>query len=105
MMEISAHELLEQMQGDSPPLIVDVRSGFEYASGHLPGALHLPFWQIPMRAAGKISDKKASLVLYCQHGPRAVLAGFLLKRLGYQKVALLKGHMSRWCHERRVVER
>jgi len=104
-MQISANELLKQMQDDAPPLIIDVRSSFEFKSGHLPGALHLPFWQIPFRAVNKISDKQNFIVLYCQHGPRAILAGFLLKLFGYQRITLLEGHMSQWYHERRVVDR
>jgi hydroxyacylglutathione hydrolase len=35
-------------------------------------------------------------VVYCEHGPRAVLARSLFLMLGVRPVAYLKGHMSAW---------
>ncbi len=34
------------MEGDAPPLLLDVRNADKYAAGHLPGAAHLPLSQI-----------------------------------------------------------
>lgn len=89
---ISAAALCEALQGQSPPRVIDVRSALEYRSGHIPGARHLPFW----RAAAASLPPGEPLVLCCEHGPRAVLAGFLLRRKITAPLQLLEGHMHGW---------
>ena len=45
-MEIAAPILLEQIEKKTAPTIIDVRSEKEFADGHVPGALHIPFHRI-----------------------------------------------------------
>ncbi len=40
---ISQNDLLQQI-ANNPPVIIDVRSTAEYMAGHIPNALHIPFW-------------------------------------------------------------
>lgn len=89
-------ELVQRIKSAHPPTIVDVRSGFEFNSGHIPGAIHLPAWKILLRMGNLPADKSAELVVTCEHGPRAQLAMGLLHTVGYKNVVLLAGHMSRW---------
>jgi len=93
---IQPKELLKRMKAKNPPAIIDVRSGFEFKAGHIPGALHAPFWKILLRLARLPSDKNAELVVTCEHGPCAQSAKGLLGFLGYRNVALLSGHMAAW---------
>lgn len=89
-------ELLKQLKGKQPPLVVDVRSGTEYRAGHLPGALHLPLWKVLFRMTGGLAqDKGRQLVLYCESGPRAELVGSMLTKRGYL-VRFLDGDMAGW---------
>lgn len=37
-------QLLELIKNRTAPVIVDVRSQWEYESGHIPGAQHIPFY-------------------------------------------------------------
>ena len=93
---ITREDLLRQMQEGTAPLIVDVRSQAEYDRDHLPGALHIPFYTISS-GLGKIGRLKSEpLVLYCEHGPRAGIAGFSLFFSGYDTVYSLEGHMKGW---------
>jgi hydroxyacylglutathione hydrolase len=103
-MEISPEELADQLASGRQKIIIDVRSRFEYLSGHLPGAIHLPFWQIPFRLSQLAIEKDSSLIIYCEHGPRALLARKILNLSGYINVFCLKGHMGRWRREERPVE-
>jgi rhodanese-related sulfurtransferase len=93
---ITRDELLKEMQGDKPPLIVDVRSQGEYDRDHVPGAVHIPFYSVGsgLRAFGLA--KEDPVVLYCEHGPRSGIAGFSLYLSGYEKVYSLEGHMKGW---------
>ena len=68
----------------------------EYESGHVPGALHLPFYAMWSRHAEIKGKPEDPVVLYCEHGPRAGLAKFALWTLGHEQLVYLEGHMSGW---------
>jgi hydroxyacylglutathione hydrolase len=89
-------ELLKRIKSKQPLSILDVRSGFEFRSGHISGAIHAPTWKILLKLAGIPSDRDSELVVTCEHGPRALLAKGLLGAFGYRNVTLLEGHMSAW---------
>jgi rhodanese-related sulfurtransferase len=89
-------ELLKRMKSNDAPSVVDVRTGFEYKAGHIPGALHAPTWKIVLRLAPLPKDKSTELVVLCELGPRAKIAKALLGSLGYRNITLLDGHMSGW---------
>jgi|GEM_PF-475164 len=102
---VPAAELASRIESGNSPLILDTRSSFEYSSGHIPGALHFPFWQA-FFADQQILDrcKTEPVVVYCQHGPRATFAGFALRRLGCRTVLELEGHMAGWSQQQFPVE-
>ena len=87
------------------PVIIDVRSGFEFAAGHIPGALHLPLLKCLFRVRQEVPDREREVVLYCEHGPRAGLVKGLLGALGYRSTRCLDGHMHRWRRDRRKIEK
>lgn len=89
-------ELAEKITAGHPPVVVDVRTGFEFRSGHIPGALHAPTWKIMLRLAALPADKRTEMVVLCELGPRAVMARGLLGFLGYRNTLLLSGHMAAW---------
>lgn len=93
---IMRDDLLKEMQGDNPPLIVDVRSQGEYDRDHVPGAVHIPFYAIGSGLRDIGHAKQDPVVLYCEHGPRAGIAGLSLLLSGYDKVYSLEGHMKAW---------
>jgi rhodanese-related sulfurtransferase len=76
-------------------MILDVRSRFEYRRGHVPGAIHLPFWAAAFRPLPAPSPT-TQVVVYCGHGPRAWIAQALLRWRGAANVCLLQGHMAGW---------
>ena len=95
-MTLAPDELVALIAQGRAPAILDVRSDAEFAEGHVPGAMHIPFWQLPRRAVeipGRPTDR---LVVYCGHGPRAWYAKAVLRRGGFTRVELLEGHMSQW---------
>ncbi|BCR04706.1 sulfurtransferase [Desulfuromonas versatilis] len=93
---MQAKVLAKQLKAGKAPCIVDVRSGFEFRSGHIPGAVHAPALKILLRMANLPRDKEALLVVTCEHGPRAQLAKSLLGLAGYRNIELLEGHMAGW---------
>lgn len=89
-------ELARRIKSKQPPAVIDVRTGFEFRSGHISGAIHAPTWKILLRLAPLPADKETELVVTCEHGPRAGIAKGLLGAFGYRHVALLEGHMAAW---------
>jgi rhodanese-related sulfurtransferase len=37
-------------------------------------------------------------VIYCGHGPRAIIASRALRRNGFTRLTYLDGHFSQWRH-------
>ena len=89
-------ELLSAIEANQAPVIIDVRSQAEYDSGHVPGAIHVPFWWAYSPDELARVGGSELLVLYCAHGPRAGIAKFALKLSGFDNIVYLKGHMSAW---------
>jgi len=93
---ISAAELQALIESVHAPAIIDVHFGIAFASGHIPGALHLPFWLALGRARKLDIPRHKPVVVYCAHGPRAALGKLALKLAGFKRVCYLDGHMSGW---------
>ncbi len=84
------------LETGNAPLIIDVRSEAEYRAGHVPKAVHIPFWAA--FATDRLDGYPPSelLVLYCEHGPRASIAKMALYFAGFENMLYLQGHMSSW---------
>ena len=93
---ITQSALLQQIQGSFPPIIIDVRSEYEYQAGHIPTALHIQFWNTFNTEQLKNYSATQPLVLYCEHGPRAGIAKWGLSMQGFENIRYLQGHMSAW---------
>jgi rhodanese-related sulfurtransferase len=88
--------LIKLIESEQNPVIVDVRSGWEYRRDRIPGAIHLPFWRSWVANDGVNKAVTKPVIVYCEHGPRAVLAGLFLRVRGVTDIHLLKGHMLEW---------
>ena len=75
------------------PLLLDVRSSAEFASGHIDGALHLPLDQIQQDAPRLLPDPSQPLIVYCASGARSAFACAVLNQMGYRR-AMNGGGMS-----------
>jgi phage shock protein E len=65
--------------------VVDVRGSWEFADGHVEGALNIPLDEIPMRMA-EMKQLKTPLVVYCRSGNRSGMAEMILKQSGISEV-------------------
>lgn len=93
---IKGDELASQKVSEGQLTIVDVRSFDEYKSGHIPGAISIPFWSVFTRHSNIPSAHDEPIVIYCENGPRAKLAKLALRMVGFKQVVYLTGHMSSW---------
>ena len=65
--------------------VVDVRTPQEFASGHVPGAINIPYEDIARRAA-EIGPPSTPVVLYCRTGRRSGIAAEALQKAGYSRL-------------------
>lgn len=93
---IEGRELERQIADGSAPYVIDVRTPAEYAGGHVPGAVLYPIHAFPGIISSIPVAKEQPLVVYCERGPRAILAKVALTLAGYTNVRYLRGHMSNW---------
>ena len=103
MRTVSVRELkaaLEDPAGEA--LVVDVREPWEYAEGHVPGAVPMPLATVPQRAAELPADQVVYLV--CAVGARSGQAAAYLSRLGVDAVNVAGG-TGEWVSSGYPVER
>lgn len=85
-----------------PHLLLDVRTGGEFQSGHLAGAANIPVEELSRRLAELPTDMP--IVLYCRSGNRSAAAARILREAGYQNVYDLGG-IIRWQAQGYPIER
>jgi rhodanese-related sulfurtransferase len=100
--EISPQALLAFAGQTDAPLVLDVRSAEEFASGHVPAAINISHELVAARI-GEL-DPAREVVVYCERGGRAAQAAELLRGAGF-RVRHLTGDMSDWREQGLPVER
>jgi rhodanese-related sulfurtransferase len=102
---IAGDDLLHQQKAKNPPTVVDVRSSAEYESGHIPDAIHMPWWSVFYRHCDIPSDYDEPFIVYCENGPRSKAAKFGLWMMGYRKIFYLEGDLSAWKRDNLPIEK
>lgn len=79
-------------------VLVDVREDQEFASGHLPGAVHMSrgMLEFKMSANPALAPRDIAIVLYCKTSGRAALAARALAEMGYLNVLSIAGGIDAW---------
>lgn len=75
-------------------VLVDVREIEEWVGGHLPGAIHIPLNDLPVRLAEISADQP--VVVVCASGVRSLYGGQFLIENGYPEVYNLEGGTKTW---------
>jgi len=92
--EITPAELAEARKSATPPLVIDVREGWELGVAALPDVTHIPMQQIPARV-GEL-DKDRDIVVMCRSGGRSMQVAQYLAANGFRSVKNLTGGILRW---------
>ncbi|HTA36965.1 MAG TPA: rhodanese-like domain-containing protein, partial [Solirubrobacteraceae bacterium] len=93
--EVDPSEVAELMH--EGVAIIDVRETEEYATGHLPGAKHVPRSYLETRIEGIVPDRSSQVILYCASGNRSAYGARTLEQdLGYENVRSMTGGITLW---------
>ncbi|MFA9378023.1 MAG: rhodanese-like domain-containing protein [Lachnotalea sp.] len=95
---ITGNEAKTMMDESSDVIILDVRTEEEFATGHIKGAIVIPDIEITEKAEGILTDKTATILIYCHSGRRAALASADLAELGYTNIYDFGGILD-WNYE------
>ena len=101
---IGAEELMSRIEAETAPTILDVRTPEEFAAGHVPGAINIPYTELEERYSELELEGSDELVVYCQSGRRAAIAKAALSELGFTNVRDLDGHIAAWKQAERPLE-
>lgn len=96
--QISAEEAKVIMDTEKEYIIIDARTGSEFAEGHIEGAILIPEYEIADRAEKELPNKDALILVYCRSGRRSKIASEELVKLGYTNVKEFGGIID-WPYE------
>ncbi len=94
--EVSVDDVKAKLAHGEKFLLVDVREESEYATDHLPGAIHLGKGIIERDVENRVPDPATPMVLYCGGGFRSALAADSLRKMGYTNVLSMDGGHREW---------
>ena len=94
--EETPEQLKARLAGGEPPVVIDVRDPDEYRDGYIDPAVNISRGFLEFRIATVAIDPNTPIVLYCQTGLRSLLAGKVLRDLGFVNVTSLAGGYQRW---------
>ena len=116
-------DLARAIASGTPPLVIDLRPPEDFATGHIPGAVHLDLWVVslidtdpaPLKAFMWMIDHLFNLrgvsastpvVVYDeQSGMRAARAFWFLEYFGHPRVSVLDGGFGAWVGAKHPVTR
>ncbi|GAA0182015.1 hypothetical protein SH2C18_44640 [Clostridium sediminicola] len=95
---ISPLKAKEMLQKDGNIILLDVRTPEEYAEKRIPNSVNLPIDDLGEKASEVLSDKNATIIVYCKLGKRSKRATRILCKMGYTNVYNLGG-IQDWPYE------
>jgi rhodanese-related sulfurtransferase len=87
---------------DKDATFVDVREPEEWASGHMPGAVHIPLGDLARRVGELPADEQ--IIAVCRSGGRSLDAVDILTAAGHEGAKSMAGGMLEWAKAGRPVE-
>jgi hydroxyacylglutathione hydrolase len=99
---IDPEELARRLDGEEPPLVLDVRSTSEYTAEHIPHSLHIPYGDLAERIDELPRERPVATI--CRGGKRSGLAASILQREGLSDVVHVGQGVGVWRNAGHPVE-
>jgi rhodanese-related sulfurtransferase len=100
---IDPDELASRLDAGDDLLVLDVRDETEFADGHIPGSIHLPYSEVVERLDELPRDRVIAAV--CSGGKRSGLAASILQRAGFEHLVHIgHGGVGTWRRRGHPVE-
>lgn len=92
---LSPSQLVEYVN-KSEAMVIDLRETKEFRTGHITGALNIPYAELKDRVTELQTQKEKPVILVCGLGQYAGSAGKLLNQTGFKQVLRLSGGVNAW---------
>ena len=76
--------------------VIDVREPHEWDESHLEAATHVPQGELVDRLDEVAPDTGERIVLYCRTDNRSARSADLMRELGYENLAVIRGGITAW---------
>jgi hydroxyacylglutathione hydrolase len=101
---IDPDSLAERLDREEAPIVLDVRGDDEFAEGHIPGSVHVPYSQLIQRLDEL--PRERTIAAICSGGKRSGLAASILQREGFARlIHVASGGVGTWRSLGHPVER
>ena len=96
--EITVDMLLDRINSNKPPLLIDTRSAKEFngEKGHIPSSRHIPIRELKSNLEDLQSYKDKEIVTICPGGGLSLIAVDLLVEADFKNVKSLHGGLDLW---------
>ena len=91
---VDVEDMAEWILSAEPMTVIDARDEHEWATGHVPGAVHMYVPDVPHRAHE--IPAAAPVAVHCASGYRAGIAASLLEQAGLKRIIHVNGEYSEW---------
>jgi len=91
---ISAPMVAEELAGDHPPMLLDVRNPREWATRHIEGSVNVPLNHLQERIAEIPRDRR--IAVHCAGGYRSSIAASILHQHGITHLIEMAGGLAAW---------
>lgn len=100
---LTPEQVLEKLDTDQAPLVVDVRKPAEFGVAHIPGAINIPVDEIE----GRLNEFKSDngVLIYCINGSRTRQAEAILLGADVPGIYHLEGDFSGWIQGKHPFEK
>lgn len=92
---LNGPEFKEEFSKSSQPVLIDVRTSAEFATGSIPGAKNIDIMSPDFQKKIEALDKAKDYYLFCRSGNRSAQACSMMAEKGL-KVYNLKGGVGAW---------
>lgn len=94
MKHMQPAELKALLAAGTPPVMLDVREGWEHQTARIENSQWIPMGEIAARF-GEL-DREAEIVVICHHGGRSMQVAMFLERQGFSRIFNLTGGVDAW---------
>ncbi len=92
---VAPEQARELLSGSAPCCVLDVRSGLEFETEHVPDSTHVPLDQLERRL-DEVRARDGELLLMCRTGIRAERARGVLAAHGLTVARVVRGGIEAW---------
>jgi len=92
-------DLRADLEGDAPPLVLDVRAPDVHARQHVAGAVNIPVAELPDRRSELPERLDHPIVTVCNRGNLSINGMLVLQSLGFRNVRSLNGGTIAWAEQ------